>query len=310
MNSDILTSILDYTKDFVAARRTKHSLAELKSRILEAPPAQSLEAAFLDDRFGLIAEIKVKSPSMGSMRTANVAEAPQAYEAHPLVKAVSILTNERHFGMNIEELARLRRIISKPILRKDFIIDEYQIYEARAYGADAVLLMANVLDDRKKLEGMWNLCKELGMDALFECHTAEQIAILPQDARVCGINSRKLDSTSFCGLSLRYTFSKLIGKTFGLDYSPQLRKFELIDRLPHNVVKIAESGVSESTIAQVKNQGWNGALVGTALLMNSKGVRYALDGLSSALSNSLYNCNSPAESGKPHAAMREVATHA
>src|SRR5438094_10398041 len=96
--------------------------------------------------FGIIAEIKKKSPSMGKMKPANVAQAPEVYKESAVVKAVSILTDSAYFGMAIEDLDRLKRQIGKPVLRKDFIFDEYQVFEARAAGADAILLMASVLD--------------------------------------------------------------------------------------------------------------------------------------------------------------------
>jgi indole-3-glycerol phosphate synthase len=182
--------------------------------------------------------------------------------------------------MGMDRLGALRRVISKPILRKDFIVDEYQVFEARAYGADAVLLMANVLESNQ-LQALWDVCKGLGMEALFETHAAEQIRALPSDARVCGVNSRKMDSTTlpFVG-SVRYLASR-ITKT---DLSPQLaKKFQLIHDLPAGSIKVAESGVSESTIAWVRDLGWDAALIGTALLRHPEGIRAALDRLDAAL---------------------------
>jgi indole-3-glycerol phosphate synthase len=93
------------------------------------------------------------------------------------VRAVSILTNRTHFGMGIEDLAQIRTQVSQPVLRKDFFIDEYQILEARAHGADAILLMANVLDSAQ-LRDFHSLALALGMEALFEIHTREEIEAL------------------------------------------------------------------------------------------------------------------------------------
>jgi indole-3-glycerol phosphate synthase len=275
----ILEEIVAYTKDRVESDKVRVSLHELQRRIKDAPPIVEFgDALSREPSFGLIGEIKRKSPSVKSMREQNVKDAPIAYQGHNLVKAVSVLTNDKYFGMNIEELGRLRNIIGKPILRKDFIIDEYQIYEARAYGADAVLLMANVLAPLE-MGRLWVVCKSLGMEALFESHSEEQIASLPKDARVFGINSRKLDSSKlFFGIS-RFSFSKLVGK----DYTPIRGRFEMISKLPKQCIKVAESGVDGGNIAAVRDQGWNAALVGAALLTDSGGVEAALRKLEHAL---------------------------
>ena len=156
----------------------------------DAPSHGALAASF-----GLIAEIKERSPSVGPMRAENVTDAPDAYDESPIVAALSVLTNAHHFGMDIERLAAIRSRVTKPVLRKDFMIDEYQVREARAFGADAILLMANVLD-APRLAGFHDLARELGMEVLFEVHTEEEIALLPTDARIVGINSRKFKSTT------------------------------------------------------------------------------------------------------------------
>ena len=120
----------------------------------------------------MIAEIKRRSPSVGPMREENVDAAAATYAASSHVRAVSILTNRTHFGMGVEDLARLRAALPQPVLRKDFFIDDYQILEARAHGADAILLMANVLD-ATQLRDFHQLALELGMEALFEIHTLD-----------------------------------------------------------------------------------------------------------------------------------------
>ena len=132
---------------------------------------------------------------VGPMRPENVSAAPIAYEDSPIVAAISVLTNHMHFGMSIERLTSIRKSGTKPVLRKDFIVEEYQVREARAFGADAILLMANVLD-RARMAGFYDLARELGMEALFEVHTEEEISALPRDARVVGINSRKFKAKS------------------------------------------------------------------------------------------------------------------
>jgi indole-3-glycerol phosphate synthase len=280
MSRDILTEILTHKRERLAADKRAQPLSELQKRIADIPAAIPFGEKLRDGGFGVIAEIKAKSPSLGNMREDNVIEAPAAYESHPLVRAVSILTDEKYFGMSIARLGELRRVISKPILRKDFIFDQYQVIEARAYGADAVLLMANVLK-ADELRELWNVCQGIGIEALFECHNAEQIRTLPPDARICGVNSRKMDSTTLPVLgSLRYLASRLTRT----DLSPQLaKKFKLISELPAGAIKVAESGVSESTITWVRDLGWDAALIGTSLLRHPAGISEALDRLDTKL---------------------------
>lgn len=276
----LLAEILDYTRAKVASDKLRTPQSDLERMIKDAQPVRNFRDALRGNGFGIIAEIKQKSPSAGSMRRENVHDAPSAYSESSLVRAVSVLTSEKYFGMSINDLHRLRPQISPPILRKDFIVDEYQIYEARAHGADAVLLMANVLKSDELLR-FWNVCKALGMDALFESHNAKQIAGLPSDARVCGVNSRLLDSGRVLGIDL---FA--ISRWLHLDFTPHRGRFELISKLPKQAVKVAESGVGSGNIAAVRDQGWNAALIGAAILKDPAGVHSALQSLQSSLSAS------------------------
>lgn len=268
-----LDQILKDVADELAATKATRPLAEIRRMLPDAPPARSLPDA-LEGRFSLIAEVKERSPSVGPMRAENVAEALAAYEESPIVQGISMLTNQLHFGMGIDRLAAARTWVSKPLLRKDFIIDEYQVREARAFGADAILLMANVLDPAR-LAGFYDLARELGMQALFEVHTEEEIASLPKDVRLAGINSRKFKSdTGFVGST---GASK---KDFSLDYSA----FELAEKLPAGAVKVAESGISPSHLASVQEK-FQSALVGTSLLRDERGLRTCLGEFEDALLN-------------------------
>jgi len=240
--------------------------------IADAPPPRGFAAAIERGGFGLIAEIKERSPSVGPMRAENVREAVPAYAEFPLVRAVSVLTNERHFGMSITRLAEIRAAVPKPVLRKDFFLDEYQIREARAFGADAVLLMANVLD-AARLKGFHQLASELGMDSLFEVHTGEEIDMLPPNARLVGINSRKFKSQSgFVGPS----------GSSQQDFSLDARVFQMADKLPAGTLRVAESGISPESIPSVR-QTFHAALVGTSLLRDARGIRSCLREFESAL---------------------------
>ena len=246
------------------ATKARRPLAEIRRMVPDAPSIRPLAAA-LSEKFCLIAEIKERSPSVGPMRPANVAGAAHAYEGSPVVAAISVLTNHIHFGMDIERLSAIRRTSSKPVLRKDFIVEEYQVREARAFGADAILLMASVLD-RARLRGFYDLARELGMDALFEIHTEEEISALPRDVRVVGINSRKFKAKS--GFVGKQGASET---DFSLDYSA----FELAEKLPPGALKVAESGLSPENIAEVRER-FDAALVGTSLLRDPRGVRDCL----------------------------------
>lgn len=262
--------ILDSRAELDAAK-AKRPLGDIRRMVADAPPVRPLPDA-LEPRFRLIAEIKERSPSVGPMRAENVAAALRVYEESPVVGALSILTNQFHFGMNIERLQAARGEVSKPVLRKDFLVEEYQVREARAFGADAILLMANVLD-AARLRGFYDLARELGMEALFEVHTSGEIDLLPPGARVVGINSRKFKTdTGFVGKSGSSE------KDFSLDYGA----FELAEKLPAGALKVAESGLSPANVGDVARR-FHAALVGTSLLRDARGVAACLRDFEEAL---------------------------
>lgn len=262
--STFLDAILRDVRAELTSTRAQRPAAEIRRMLPDAPPPRPLDAA-LAPRFCLIAEIKERSPSVGPMREENVKIALDAYEASPVVAAVSVLTNRMHFGMDIQRLAAARAVLSKPVLRKDFILEEYQVREARAFGADAILLMANVLD-ASRLRGFHDLARELGMEALFEIHTSEERDLLPREAKLIGINSRKFKaSAGFVGA----TGSS--DQDFSLDYSA----FDLADQLPAGAVKVAESGISPANLDIVRGR-FHAVLVGTSLLRDGRGLRACL----------------------------------
>lgn len=263
----------------VAAARTERPDAELARMLADAPPVRPLAAA-LRGSFGLIAEIKERSPSQGPMRPANVAAAASAYAASPVVHGVSVLTNASHFGMSIERLRAAREAGPKPVLRKDFIFDDYQVQEARAFGADAILLMANLLSAEEMVR-LHALATALGMDVLFECHDEAQIAALPAGAVLYGINSR-----SFAVRGADYAAARA-QKALGSrqDLTTDLRRFEaLAGHLPAHAVKVAESGVYPENAARIRDElGYHAILVGTSLLTSPAGVHAELDRFAQAL---------------------------
>ena len=273
----ILDRILADVRVEIDGAKRLRSLPDLRAMIADAPPVRRLDAV-LESSFGLIAEIKACSPSVGTMRAENVAEAPHAYEESTAVKAISVLTNERHFGGSIERLQQIRSLVSKPILRKDFILEEYQVREARAFGADAILLMASVLD-AARLKGFHELALELGMESLFEVHDEEEVSTLPAQARIVGINSRRFkapeESAGFAAVGGAGSSEK--------DFSIRLDTFDLVDRLPEGVIRVAESGLDAGNVASVAEK-FHAALVGTSLLRDPEGIRAGLSAFEEALS--------------------------
>jgi indole-3-glycerol phosphate synthase len=269
-----LDQILSDTAKEISAAKQRHDLSELKRMWRDAPPLRSFSSA-LRRGFGLIAEIKKRSPSGGEMRAENFAEAPAAYARSPIVKAVSVLTNATHFGMGIEELARLKRAVPHPILRKDFIIDEYQVCQARAFGADGILLMANILE-AEAMRRLFETAGEAGLDVLFEIHAESELHKIPSGAEIWGINSRNFkaaDKWWDAGGPPPATSGR---RGEGPDPTVELETFSLIERLPRSAIKVAESGVAPDKIPQVSRLGFNAVLVGTSLLKSPRGVEEIL----------------------------------
>ena len=266
-----LDEIVDRKRSEVAAAKKLRDLATLKRMIRDAPPLRSFVGG-VSNGFGLIAEIKRRSPSGGDMRRENVEQAPAAYAKSPVVKCVSVLTNATDFGMGIEDLSKMKSQIPKPILRKDFIFEDYQVYEARAFGADALLLMVNVLE-RENMGRLFELSRELGIDVLFEAHTKEEIEAIPDGAKLYGINSRKFKASP-------ETFAN---SSRGPDFTVELDTFSLINYLPKDAIKVAESGVSHSRLPEVINIGYDAVLVGTSLLKAEDGIEEMLNRFEAAI---------------------------
>jgi indole-3-glycerol phosphate synthase len=266
-----LDQIVERKRTEIADAKRLRGLDSLKRMIADAPPLRSFSGT-LSNGFGMIAEIKRRSPSGGDMRQENVERAPAAYAKSPIVKCVSVLTNTIDFGMAIEDLTNVKAQAPKPILRKDFILEEYQVYEARAFGADALLLMANVLN-RENMRRLFELSQELGMDVVFEAHTKEEIESIPQGAKLYGINSRKFKASE-------QTFAN---STKGPDLSVELDTFSLINYLPKDAIKIAESGVGPSKLGEVIQMGYDAVLVGTSLLKAKAGIESTLNDFEKAL---------------------------
>jgi indole-3-glycerol phosphate synthase len=197
------------------------------------------------ERVPLIAEIKRRSPSGGQMNCPyDMIELAGIYERSGAM-AISILTDEKYFGGSIEDVAKVRSTVSLPILRKDFIIDEYQVYEAKAYGADLILLIAAILDDSRMGE-LLQLAHSLRLEVLIESHTKEELErSIATGAKLIGINNRNLD-------------------TLVTDLATSE---ELIPLVPDDRIVVTESGVKNGNdVKRLLDAGANAFLVGEALL--------------------------------------------
>lgn len=193
----------------------------------------------------IIAEIKRASPSSGVIkRDFMPAEIARLYEANGAA-AVSILTEEKYFKGDIEYLAAIRRNLKIPALRKDFIFDEYQVYESRVYGADAILLIAAILE-QSLLKDLMALTKDLGMSVLVEVHDEKELErVLDTDAGIIGVNNRDL-------------------KTFKTDLETTVR---LIPYIPKDRVLVSESGINTyQDILMLRQHGVDAFLIGTAFM--------------------------------------------
>jgi len=264
----ILARILERTRADLERDKMECPLDELKAMIPDAPPRRSL-AERLESGFGLIAEIKERSPSKGEMRPENVAIAAEAYEASPAVLAFSVLTDRPYFGMSVERMQAIKATSTKPVLRKDFIVDPYQVYEAKAFGADVILLMAQRLD-QETLKRLHDLADELELEVLMEVRELELLARIPEQTSIIGINSRQL-------LDSGDAFEKSKAEKGAKDFSTDLEVFRQIDHLPAGCLKVAESGIHPHNIVEkVRNLGFDAALVGTSLLLDERGVEASL----------------------------------
>lgn len=266
-----LDDILKATEAESAERQRTHSLAFLQRKVEKMGPTRGF-ARSLSRRFGVIAEIKRKSPSMGAINEKAITTAHSIYHAHQVVAAISVLTQKSHFGGCPEDLKRVRALTSvrpKPILRKDFIFSEYEVYYSRWIGADAILLMANVVRDKAEFKHLHDLAISIGLDVLCEVHDREEIDILPDTAVLCGINSRR-----FKGVVQKKPIWRKIAEFIGIsqpnrDTQTDLNAFALFSDLPSRCLKVAESGMSSDNVRSVLEQyPFNAALIGTSLLKN------------------------------------------
>jgi indole-3-glycerol phosphate synthase len=246
MNSaSVLDSIIEGVRADVAAREAVVSLDELKVASKAAPPPLNVMAALREPGIGVIAEVKRASPSKGALATiSDPAKLARAYEDGG-ARIVSVLTEQRRFNGSLDDLDAVRAAVSIPVLRKDFIVRPYQIHEARAHGADMLLLIVAALE-QSALVSMLDRTESLGMTVLVEVHTEEEAdRALQAGAKVIGVNARDL-------------------KTLNVDRDCFAR---IAPGLPTDIIRIAESGVrGPADLLAYAGAGADAVLVGEGVV--------------------------------------------
>ena len=243
----ILNKIVDQKRERLSHAKAKSSITQLKAAIKDIPIPLDFEQALArkQGQIRLIAEIKKASPSKGLIRQDFSHKTIAAVYREKKVNAVSVLTEEDFFQGRLEFLADVKSISLLPVLRKDFIFDDYQIYEARANHADAILLIAAILDENQAEEYL-HISKELGMAVLFEVHDHKELEMaLRINAPVIGINNRNL-------------------KTLQIEMHTTL---ELKKEIPVDKIVVSESGIkTRDDVLRLEQAGIDAMLIGTSLM--------------------------------------------
>jgi indole-3-glycerol phosphate synthase len=242
----IIDELIAGAREGVDARKRDVPQAELESQLSGRGQDRPFQEALVRPGLSLIAEFKRRSPSIGDIRPeADVATQVAAYERGGAA-ALSVLTDAPHFGGTLEDLRAARGAATLPIIRKDFIVDPYQLYEAAVYGADAVLLIVRALNDRD-LAALHQEARTLDLDCMVEVHDDDELErALEIDAEVIGINNRDLDGQ---GVDIQTTF-------------------ELMPDVPAGKTVVAESGISgREELMELERVGVDAVLIGGALML-------------------------------------------
>jgi len=242
---NILEKIIANKRKEVESRKALYPTQLLEKSIYFSTPAVSLKKYLLrPDKSGIIAEFKRRSPSKGNINPYASVEKVSIGYMQAGASALSVLTDEEFFGGKNRDLTEARKFNYCPILRKDFIIDEYQLIKAKSIGADAVLLIAECLDV-KEISQLSRKAKELGLETLMEIHSASQLAKLTDNIDVVGVNNRDL-------------------KTFEVSIQHSI---EISKSIPSGVIKISESGIKNANdIIELKSAGFQGFLIGESFM--------------------------------------------
>lgn len=245
---DILEEIVAHKRIEVAEQKEQMSprklYAEVERIMAEGVSKRSLSQALTENDFGIIAEFKRKSPSKGWIKEDGKPEIiPPSYEQNGAA-ALSILTDEMYFGGSLDFIRKARPLVNLPILRKDFIIDEYQLFQARHIGADAVLLIAADLS-KQEVRSLTALAHDLALEVLLELHSEHELDYADIEVDAIGVNNRNLG-------------------TFITDVQ---NSFRLASQLPQDKVLVSESGISNpDTIRLLREAGYRGFLIGETFM--------------------------------------------
>ncbi|MFR9523381.1 MAG: indole-3-glycerol phosphate synthase TrpC [Rikenellaceae bacterium] len=237
---DILTEIIASKRLEVEHSKSQIALGELIAASRDMPPVRSMSRALAGSQSGIIAEFKRRSPSKGWIKQeADASIIPASYAAAGAT-ALSILTDENYFGGTLKDIEVARPQVDIPIIRKEFIIDEYQLYQARLIGADAVLLIASALS-KDECSFLTSKAHDLGLEVLLELHGQSELEYVAGGVEMVGVNNRNLGS-------------------FHTDVA---NSFKMAQLLPEGVVKISESGISNpATVNELRGAGYRGFLIG------------------------------------------------
>ena len=237
----ILDQIIASKKKEVALKKSVVSVAQLENSDLFNNKTNSLSKSIVNSPFGIIAEHKRRSPSKATINNSfSVEEVVKGYE-NAGASGISILTDMQYFGGSLEDLLLARASVQIPLLRKEFIVDEYQLLEAKAFGADAILLIAAVLS-KQEIKQLSQFAQSLALEVLLEVHNQEELekSMMPS-LDLIGVNNRNL-------------------KTFEVSLQNSI---ELANHIPNDFVKISESGITTTDdIKLLRSQGFQGFLIG------------------------------------------------
>ncbi|MFT5384069.1 MAG: indole-3-glycerol phosphate synthase [Saprospiraceae bacterium] len=252
----ILGKIIAHKKEEVANRKKLYPINLLEQSTYFETPVVSMKKYLLrEDKSGIIAEFKRRSPSKGDINPYATVESVSIGYMQAGASGLSILTDEKFFGGKSEDLTIARKYNFCPILRKDFVIDEYQLIEARSIGADTVLLIAECLE-KEQLKQLANTARSLGLEVLMEVHSIGQLSKLCEEVTIVGVNNRNLE-------------------TFEVSIQTSL---ELAEAIPSGFTKISESGISDpKTIIKLQEAGYDGFLIGEAFMKTADPARACLN---------------------------------
>lgn len=249
---NILSEIIRHKIAEVEERKSLYPTKLLeKSIYFSTQPVSLRKYLQREDKSGIIAEFKTKSPSKGDMNPYADVEKISVGYMQAGASALSILTDQKYFGGNAQDLTKARKYNYCPILQKDFFVDEYQILEAKSIGADAILLIASALS-KTKIKNMAKFARSLGLEVLFEIHNKEELDKLNDHIEIVGVNNRDLQ-----------TFETNINQSI-----------EMAAIIPDSLLKVSESGIKDAeSLIKLRSYGYQGFLIGENFMRTASPAR-------------------------------------